>query len=120
MNIQLNKIIFFLVIFIINFQNSFTHVSYKKYDPNTNKWYDHSFNAKLGLGDKILLDMKYKTRETFVIYKEVVSLTIDIEGKVYGYKDVSFKNSRGYIRTLIDNTILKKSTLWGNMKLIKV
>lgn len=120
MKIKLNKIIFFLVIFIVNFQNSFNKIPYNNYlvGGNENK-FDLSTTG-INIGNKILLDVKYKTKDQFTIYKDIHSLTIDLEGKVNGYKDLSFTGNKKNINAIIFTRMLKKSTLWGVMKLMKI
>lgn len=120
MKIKLNKIIFFLVVVIVNFQNSFTKIPYNHHLIRVNEKKSDLSTIGMGIGNKILLDVKYKTKNQLIIYKETNSLTIDLEGKLNGYKDVSFTGNKKDINTVIFTKILKKSTLWGVMKLMKI
>lgn len=72
------------------------------------------------LKTKLLLDIKYKAKNQLTITQETSSLILDIEGKLIGFKNVKLKNIKNVTLTYTDNLPLRKSTIWGIMKLIKI
>jgi hypothetical protein len=66
------------------------------------------------------LDLKHKTRPQLVLTKELASINLDKEGKILGYKNITLIKNKNFTYSINNNQELKKSTLWGTMKLIKI
>lgn len=120
MYINSNKLIFSLLTIITSLYNSFGNIcptipeQQELLKTETSKKYTNILKTKL------LLDIKYKAKNQLTINQETSALSLDIEGKLIGSKNIKLKNIKKVALTYTDNLPLKKSTIWGIMKLIKI
>ena len=120
MTIQSNKLIFSFLTFITTLYASLSKIGCKLPEqqqmllPETSKKYTSILKTK------ILLDLKHKTKTKLIITKELASISLDKEGKILGGKNISLLKNKKSTYLTCNNQELKKSTLWGIMKLIKL
>lgn len=115
-----NKLIFSFLIFITTFYASLSKTDCKvskTQQINSSKASTKYTNI---LKTKILLDFKYKTKPQLIMTKELTSITLDKEGKILGYKNIALIKKKKSTYITNNNQELKKSTIWGTMKLIKI
>lgn len=118
MNIHSTKLIFSLLTSLIVCYIPFNKINYQlqeKQDANNFKSYK---NYTSTLKTKILKDLQYKLKDPIEFTKGLTSISIDTEGKILGYKNVIFTKNKKNRQLTTTNQLLKKSTLWGIMKLM--
>jgi hypothetical protein len=120
MTINSNKLIFSLLTFMVTCYTSFSKISIQLPEPQEIPKLKTSKNYPMILKNKILLDIKHKTKTQVIIDKEMITLSVDREGKILGYTNVKLTKNNKTTLLNENNKTLKKSTLWGIMKLIKI
>lgn len=120
MFINPNKLIFSFLIFLTTFYAAVSSTDFKLSKPQKTSLSKTSKKYTNILKTKILLDFKYKAKPKLLITKELASISIDKEGKILGYKNITLIKDKKHTYINNNNQELKKSTLWGTMKLIKV
>jgi hypothetical protein len=116
----MNQFTFFITFCLTSFYISFTELPPKYMIPPGNPQSSRFGKHIFCLQNKIYLDLKFKATEPIRITKDNSSLSIDLEGKIIGYKDVYFRNNYHLITVPPNNHLLRNSTLWGIMKFIKI
>lgn len=119
MTIHSIKLIFSLLTSLVVFYTPFNKLNFtlqERQESNNFKSYKNDTSI---IKTKVLLDLKHRLKDPIQFTKGLSTISVDTEGKIIGSKNIILTKNKKNQPPTNKNQILKKSTIWGIMKLVK-